>query len=224
MLTVIVAEPVVSQCPRCGNVRRRDAETLDLCPACLIGSALALDEERCPYQVVAPIAEGRQGVTYLAQPLTGAQGYVALKVLRQRADAEAVLSRYRHWCPALASVEHPSVGKLLDVGLTADGLVYVATEFVAGWSLAAAGSRTSFGQAERQAVSRQLRGAIDAAHQAGVVHLALDAARVKISTVHGPHATILGLGSALIVDGAAGEPAVDRRALAGIIGALEIEP
>ena len=31
-----------------------------------------------------------------------------------------------HWKAALARIQHPSVGKLLDVGLTADGLLYLS--------------------------------------------------------------------------------------------------
>lgn len=196
---------------------------LDFCPACLFATALSMDDEPCPYQVLTPIGEGSRGVTYLAQALTGARGHVALKVLHPRDDADAVLSRYRRWKPALARVQHPSVGKLLDVGLTAEGRLYVATEYVAGWPLAALGSRPSIGRRERVEIARQLTGAIDTAHAAGVVHLQLDASNVKISTAaNATYATILGLGESLIVDGATGELDVDRLALADIIRQLAL--
>ena len=133
-----------------------------------------MDDEPCPYQVLAPIGEGSSGVTYLAQALTGVGGYVALKILRPRDDVDAVLSRYQHWKAALARIQHPGVGKLLDVGLTADGLLYVASEYVAGWPLTALGSHASMGTDERVEIARQLTAAIDAAHAAGVVHLKLD--------------------------------------------------
>jgi len=55
-------------------------------------------------------------------------------------------------------------------------------------------------------------------------YLKLDTSKVKISTANGPHATILGLGSNLIVDGANGRPDVDRLALARIIRELGVEP
>ena len=73
-------------------------------------------------------------------------------------------------------------------------------------------------------MARQLTGAIDAAHAEGVVHLKLDTSTVKISTANGPHATILGLGRSLIVDGANGQPEVDQVALARLIRALGVEP
>ena len=92
----------------------------------------------------------------------------------------------------------------------------MASEYVAGWPLTALGSHASMGEDERVEIARQLTAAIDAAHAAGVVHLKLDSSKVKISTANGPHATILGLGSAVIVDGAeeATTGDVDRLALA----------
>ena len=218
-----VSEPL--RCPRCGTVRAAQVVPLDLCPACLLAAALSIDDEPCPYQVLAPIGEDSRGVTFLAQASTEARGYVALKILGPRDDADAVRSRYRRWKPALTRVQHPSVGKLLDVGLTAEGRLYVASEYVAGWPLAALGSRASVGRPERVEIAKQLTDAIDAAHAAGVVHLKLDASKVKIIlTANGPHATILGLGSSLIVDGANGQPDVDRIALALIIRDLGSEP
>ena len=215
------SEPL--QCPRCGTLRAAQAAPLDLCPACLLAMALSVDDEPCPYQVMAPMGEDSRGVTYLAQALTGARGHVALKVCGPRDDAEEVLSRYQRWKPALARVQHPSVGKLLDVGLTAEGRLYVASDYVPGWPLTSLGSRGSVGTAERVELARQLTDAVDASHAAGVVHLKLDTSKVKISTANGPHATILGLGSGLIVDGANGAPEVDRLALAHIVHELGIE-
>jgi serine/threonine protein kinase len=205
-------------------VRAVPTARLDLCPACLLTTALSMDEEPCPYQVLSPIGAGSNGVSYLAQALTGARGYVALKVLGPRDDVDSVLSRYQRWKPALACVRHASVGRLLDVGLTAEGLLYVAREYVAGWPLTALGWRASTGTDERAEIARQLTGGIEAIHAAGLVHLRLDTSKVKISTSNGPHATILGLGSSLIVDGASGPPEVDRAALARIIRELGAEP
>jgi hypothetical protein len=72
-------------------------------------------------------------------------------------------------------------------------------------------------------MAHQLIGAIGAAHAAGVVHLKLDASKVKISTANGPHATILGLGSSLIVDGAEARPEPDLLALLRLVRDLGIE-
>lgn len=173
-----------------------------------------MDDEPCPYQIVAPMAEDERGTTYLAEALAGSRGYVVLKVLGPRDDADAMLSRYRRWRPALERVHHPHVAPLLDVGLTAEGALYVATAYAPGWPLSALASRPPLGMDVRQEIARQLSAGLDAAHEAGVAHLALDSTKVKVSTSNGPHATILGIGSRLVLDGASGDPELDRLALA----------
>src|SRR5258708_39868178 len=117
---------------------------------------------------MATMSEDSRGVTYLAQALAGARGYVALKVYGPRDDVHAVMWRYQRWQPVLDRIEHPSVAKMLEVGLTAEGLLYVASEYVAGWPLTAIGSRVAIGAEERAEMARQLTSALDAAHAAGV--------------------------------------------------------
>jgi serine/threonine protein kinase len=148
---------------------------------------------------------------------------VALKIHDPRDDAGEVVSRYQRWKPALARVQHAAVGKLLDVGLTTEGRLYVASEYVAGWPLTALGTRVPVGIGERATMARQLIGAIAAAHAAGVAHLKLDTSKVKISTANGPRATILGLGSSLILDGAEARREPDLLALLGLVRDLGIE-
>jgi serine/threonine protein kinase len=203
----------LARCPRCGTRRASRAAPLDLCPACLLTAALSIGDEPWPYQVTAPIGEDSRGVTYLAQRLAGGHEYVALKIHGPRDDAGEVLSRYRRWKPLLDRVRHAAVGKLLDAGLTAEGRLYVASEYVAGWSLAAPGSRASVGIDARASMARQLISAIEAVHAADVAHLKLDASKIKISSANGPHATILGLGSGLILDGGEARREADLLAL-----------
>jgi serine/threonine protein kinase len=215
------------QCGQCGRVRAAQTAPLGLCPSCLLATALAMDDGPCPYQVLAPIGAGASGVTYLAQALTGLGGYVALKILKPGLDADAVLARYRHWKEALAGLKHPSVAPLRDAGLTADGMVYLASGYAAGWPLTAIASHPSIGRTERIELTGQLVSALDAARQAGVMHLKLDCSKVKVSNVAGVHATIVGLGSHTIINGpdsVAGGPDADRRALAKIICQLGVEP
>jgi hypothetical protein len=182
-----------------------------------------MDDDPCPYQAIVPFDEDPRGVTFLARALGGERGYVALKLHGPRDDAEAVLARYQQWKLTLDRVQHSSISRLVDVGLTAEGRLYLATQYVAGFPLAALGARASVGADARARMAHQLTDAMDAAHAAGLVHLKLAASKIKISTTNGPRATILGLGSSLIVDGATGDPALDRFALADIVRALAIE-
>jgi serine/threonine-protein kinase len=198
-------------------VQAARADLLDLCPACLFAAALSIQDELCPYQVLAPIGEDPNGVTYLAQDLTGRRGFVALRILTSCPDADAVRMRHRQWKPILDRIRHPGVGKLLDVGLTEDGALYIASEYVAGWPLTALSSHASMGTGDKLEIARQMTAAVDAAHEAGVVHLKLQSSKVKISTANGLHVTILGFGAALVIDGSNGGPDADRAALARVV-------
>ena len=214
----------MTQCPRCGRARPATggltAGDWGLCPACLFATALSIDDPTCPYDVIAPIDEDAQGITYLAQPIAGVPRFVALKVLGPRDDGDAILSRFEEWKPALARAQHPSVARVLDVGLTEDGSVFIASEYVTGSPVSVVLSGASIGTADRAEIARQLTEAMGAAHAAGVVHLGLGSSNVKISMAGGLRATMLGFGTRLIVDGATGSPDVDRLALARLIREL----
>ena len=210
------------RCPRCGTVQDRGAVRFDLCPACLLSTALTVEEDSCPYEIRTPIAEDADGTTYLAEAAFAAVGHVALKIYHPRRDASIVLARYQHWKPAIERVRDRSIARLLAVGLTTEDLLYVASEYVTGWPLSSIGLRAEAGMSERIEIARQLTSAIGAAHEAGVVHLKLDASRVRVSTLHGVRATILGLGTGLIVNGLTGGPDIDRAALEGLIRGLGV--
>jgi serine/threonine-protein kinase len=196
---------------------------LDHCAACLFAAALSPGDDPCPYRVVAPMAEGVNRVTYLAQALTGSGGLVALELHGPRDDVADVRARYRQWQPILDGIRDAGLARLLDVGATADGRLYVASDYVAGWPLSALRDH-GIGLDDRRELARQVAAAIEAAHAAGVVHLRLIPAKIKISTAHGPRATVLGLGRSLIVDNAWGDPEVDRAALSNVLRLLDAEP
>jgi serine/threonine protein kinase len=207
------------RCPQCGTACLT-LGSADYCPACLLRAALSDEGEPCPYQVLAPMAEDARGVTYLAQPLGPPNAYLALKVFGLCDDVGGVIARYRRWRPALERLRHPSIGRLVDVGATADGRLYVATDYIPGRLLTTPGVGTAMGAEGRAAIASQLTEALGAAHAAGLVHLKLDASKIRVSAAPEPRATMIGLGLALVVEGADGDPDVDRRALAGILAAL----
>jgi serine/threonine protein kinase len=209
---------VTRSCPRCGSPNGATALSGGLCPSCLLTTALATDEV-CPYRVLAPIAEGDQGVTYLAQALRGSRGYVALKVFDHEDDVAGALARFEHWQPRLGSIRHASLGTLLDAGITAEGSLYIATEFVGGWPLTS--PRTAVLEPPvRRMLAFQLADAVASVHVQGTAHMGLTPARAKVSLSSGPRITILGLGIPLIVTGVQPGPEVDLHAVMRLIQLL----
>ncbi len=175
-----------------------------------------------PYQIVTLMARDAQGVTYLARPV-GATSHVALKIVGPRDDADAILDRARTWKTALAHVRHPHIARLLDAGAAAEACVYIAAEYIAGPALALPACRDRLTRADRLAVVAQLADALETLRARDLAHMRLDRSRVKISAQDGVHATMIGLGTGLIVDGLRPQPERDIEALAELARELGVD-
>ena len=221
-----------SSCPRCGAPQTVQAASTALCPACLLAAALDGDDEpdeagadgadgdEPPYQIVTVLARDADAVTYLARGFVSRE-HVALKIV-DVPDAPAILSRAHEWKPRLASFHHPSMSQVVDAGSAGPGRVYLATEYIAGSSLDYLLRHRPLSAKERTAIARQLADALAAAHAHGLAHMRLDASHVKVATVGGTHATILGLGTSLIVSGLPPQPDLDLTALAAVCRELGV--
>lgn len=207
----------MAPCLHCGRPKPSNAP-FGLCAACLLSSALATPADGPHYQTVSLIAEDAGASVYLAQ--TSTPGYIALKVLTCCDDADAVMARFAQWKPALLSLRHPHIAPIVDAGVTDQGAVYVASRYVGGSALAAVAARQSVSAADRAELGRQLSDAVAAMHSAGLVHLKLDASKVKVSVSGSIHLTVLGVGSALVLDGVNGPPDADRAAVVRIASDL----
>jgi len=223
----------MTRCSRCGAQASPRGLTQPLCPGCLIASVLESDDDGdaegqdevfsdIPYQIVTLIERHADGATYLAHP-AGASAHVALRIIGPRHDVPAILNRARVWETALAQVRNPHIARLLDAGPAADHSVYLAAEFIGGPSLALSSCREQLTTADRQAVVAQLAAAIAVLHERGLTHLKLDTSHVKIRVDDGVHATMIGLGTALIVDGLAPNPKQDLDALASLACVLGVQ-
>jgi hypothetical protein len=122
------------------------------------------------YRVEGVLGEGSFGKVYLA--LDGElRRRVAIKVPHRRRitrpeDMEAYLREAR----VLASLRHPHIVTVFDVGTTADGLCYVVSEFVEGKSLE---GRIREGKPPREETASLVATVADAlhyAHKKGLVH------------------------------------------------------
>jgi serine/threonine protein kinase len=210
-------------CPQCGAALAAGTVPHGLCPSCLLTTALSSGDEPPRYRILTPIGGDALGVTYLAQSASGVSRCVSLRIVGPCEDVDAILRRYDCWKEALARIHHPGVQRLIEIAPIGDAHVRVVAEYVAGMSLAAFAGHGASGIADLSAVARQLAEAVGAAHAQNVVHLKLDASRVKIATAGGPVARILGFGTALILDDLHGSPAADVRALVKIVQNLGVD-
>ena len=119
-----------------------------------------------PYLIVDLIGVGGMGDVYRAlDPRLGRE--VAIKVLRGTLDRVA-LERFQREARAIASLNHPNVLEVFDVG-EENGLPFLVTELLTGETL----RRRLHGPlpaSESLSIVRQIAAALIAAHDNGVVH------------------------------------------------------
>jgi TolB-like protein len=121
-----------------------------------------------PYEVVGPLGKGGMGEVYRARdPRLGRE--VAIKVLPPQAPGSDGARRFEREARAVASLSHPNVVALHDVG-EQDGVSYAVSELVEGETLRARLVRGPLSPAEAAEVAAQVADGLSAAHTRGLVH------------------------------------------------------
>ncbi len=148
------------------------------------------------FEILEELGRGGMGVVYKARQLN-LNRLVALKMVLAGAHAgPGALARFHNEAQAVASLQHPDIVRIHDVG-EAGGLPYFSLEFIDGGSLAARiGGRP---QHIRQAAStvRIIARAIHAAHRQGIVHRDLKPANILLTADGRPKITDFGLAKRL---------------------------
>lgn len=133
------------------------------------------------YLIESELGRGGIGAVYLARDEELLPKRVVIKVLLDEMVGDDWLKKkFQQEKEALARISHPGVVGVLDAGLTPDGQQFLVMEFVEGKSLAALikPDGMAFDQAAR--ILRQMGGALDAAHDEGVIHCDLKPANIMV--------------------------------------------
>jgi eukaryotic-like serine/threonine-protein kinase len=131
--------------------------------------SLATGDVLAHYRVVSPLGSGGMGQVYLAEDVRLGRK-LALKVLSPRAlrDPER-LRRFEREARTISSLNHPNILTIYDIG-DADGVQFIATEYIDGLTLRAALGRGRLEVHRALDIALQVGQALAAAHAAGVIH------------------------------------------------------
>src|SRR5438552_2669638 len=122
-----------------------------------------------PYKILSEIGRGGMGEVYLAQDVRLGRK-VAVKVLYDSviADQDRV-QRFEKEARAASALNHPNILTVYDIG-QAEGLRFIATEFIEGETLRQRLLNSKPGFEEAIEISIQIANALDAAHRCQIVH------------------------------------------------------
>jgi eukaryotic-like serine/threonine-protein kinase len=159
-----------------------------------------------PYTIVALLGQGGMGMVYRARD-ERLQRDVAIKVLPPGLlSDEPAKSRFRKEALALARLSHPNIAAVFDVG-EQDGMDYLVMECVPGQTLSQRMQSQPLPAKEILSLGVQVAGALEEAHEQGVVHRDLKPSNIMV-TPKG-HAKVLDFGLAKLLE-PVGAPEVTR--------------
>jgi serine/threonine protein kinase/tetratricopeptide (TPR) repeat protein len=135
-----------------------------------------------PYAIARKLGQGGMGVVYAARDAR-LERTVALKTMSSLADDETARKRFWREARAAASVNHPNVCQIYEIGED-DGQLFIAMELLDGESLADRLRRGPLSVAETFPIGLEMLAALSALHDRGVVHRDLKPSNVFL-TPHG---------------------------------------
>ena len=141
---------------------------------------LSAGEKLGPYEILSPLGAGGMGEVYKARD-TRLDRFVAIKVLPEHiAKREDLRQRFEREARAVASLNHPHICVLHDIG-NQDGTGYMVMEYLEGETLAARIARGALPLDQALKLATQIADALDRAHRAGVTHRDVKPANIMLT-------------------------------------------
>ena len=160
------------------------------------------DETIGRYKLRQKLGEGGCGVVYLAEQAEPVRRRVALKVIKLGMDTKVVIARFEAERQALALMDHPNIAKVFDAGTTDAGRPYFVMELVRGVRLTDYCDQQGVTTRGRIELFIQVCGAIQHAHQKGIIHRDIKPSNIMVAVQDGvPVPKVIDFGIAKSIHG-----------------------
>jgi tRNA A-37 threonylcarbamoyl transferase component Bud32/tetratricopeptide (TPR) repeat protein len=156
------------------------------------------------YRIVRELGRGGMGAVYLAERADEQfEKQVAIKIVRHGMDSEELRRRFRRERQILAGLDHPNIARLLDGGVSEDGLPYFVMEYVEGVAINEYCRRGGLNTTARLELFLRVRDAVQHAHRNRVVHRDLKPGNILVGADGAPKLLDFGIARFL-------QPGVDQ--------------
>jgi len=159
-----------------------------------------------PYRIERLIGRGGMGDVFYAREPQPLERPVALKLIRSGRVNENTLRRFELERRTLTELDHPSVARVLDAGVTEELSPYVVMEYIHGPPITEYCSAEALDLRQRVGLMMQVVAAVTHAHLAGFVHRDIKPANILVTRIDGePVSKLIDFGIAKVIDADAEE-------------------
>jgi serine/threonine-protein kinase len=200
-----------AKCRDCGATTRLGN---GLCLSCTLREGLELDREESResfeavlvedevhdthwrvgnYEILEEIGRGGMGVIYRARQRHSRRIVALKRMVSYHADSRETLERFRREAEAAASLDHPNILPIYEVGCGEDGLPFFSMKYAPGGSLQKAGPALRNEPRECVRILAKVARAVQHAHEHGVLHRDLKPGNILLDGHGEPFVTDFGL-------------------------------
>jgi serine/threonine protein kinase/Tfp pilus assembly protein PilF len=145
------------------------------------------------YEILEEIGRGGMGVIYRARQRHSRRIVALKRIGSYHADSRETLERFRREAEAAASLDHPNILSIYEVGQGEDGLPFFSMKYAAGGSLQKAGPALRGEPRECVRLMTKVARAVQYAHEHGVLHRDLKPGNILLDGRGEPFVTDFGL-------------------------------
>ncbi len=145
------------------------------------------------YEVLEEIGRGGMGVIYRARQRHSRRIVALKRMVSYHADSRETRERFRREAEAAASLDHPNILPIYEVGQGEDGLPFFSMKYAAGGSLQKAAPALRSDSRECVRLIAKVARAVQYAHEHGIVHRDLKPGNILLDSHGEPFVTDFGL-------------------------------